>query len=294
MDGVWVPLITPFRDNAVDHDGLRRLIDHYVGHGIAGLIPLGTTGEAPTLDDAEADAVVATTVQAAAGRVPVFVGAGGNATAKVVRRIGAFERHGPDGYLSVCPYYNRPTQSGLSDHFRAIADATEKPLLVYNIPYRTSVNLENDTLFDLAAVPNIVGVKDSSGSIAQSLDLLARRPEGLTVLTGEDPLYFTALCHGANGGILAAAHLMTARFVAIAERFAENDLQGARRLWLPLQKLLSLLFQEANPMPLKYCLWRDGLIESPECRLPLNRASTALRHALDQALVQIRAPGKNE
>jgi 4-hydroxy-tetrahydrodipicolinate synthase len=282
--GVWVPLVTPFRDGAVDLESYRRLIDHYVAQGVSGLLPLGTTGEAPTLDDDEADAIVAATVEAVAGRLPVFVGIGGNATAKVIRTIDRLGRHEFSGLVSVCPYYNRPTQAGMRAHFTAIAEATSRQILIYNVPYRTSVNLTNETLLRLAEQPNVVGVKDSSGSISQSLDLLAGRPAGFSVLTGDDALFFALLCSGADGGILASAHIATERFVAIAQRIAANDHLGARAIWEPLRQLVAKLFEEANPVPIKHCLWRQGLIASAECRLPLSSVSVELGGVLDRLL----------
>lgn len=284
ITGVWVPLVTPFRDGAVDRASFRRLIEHYIGKGVSGLFPLGTTGEAPTLDDGEEDAIVAETVEAVAGRVPVFVGIGSNATAKVIKTIKRFGRLEFPGIVSVCPYYNRPTQAGMREHFTAIAEATDRQILIYNIPYRTSVNLTNETLLRLAELPNIAGVKDSSGSIAQSLELLATRPAGFSVLTGEDAMFFPMLCSGADGGILAAAHVATDRFINIAQRVAANDHLGARAVWEPLQRLIPKLFQEANPIPIKHCLWRQGLIASPECRLPLTSASVELGEVLDRLL----------
>jgi 4-hydroxy-tetrahydrodipicolinate synthase len=289
--GVWIPLVTPFKDGAVDLAGYRRLIEHCVGKGVSGLFPLGTTGEAPTLDESEEDAIVAETVEAVAGRVPVFVGIGGNATAKVIKTIKRLARREFPGIVSVCPYYNRPTQAGLREHFTAIAEATDRQILIYNIPYRTSVNLTNETLLRLAELPNIVGVKDSSGSIAQSLDLLATRPAGFSVLTGEDALFFPLLCNGADGGILASAHVATDRFVNIAQHVAANDHLGARAIWQPLQPFIAKLFQEANPMAIKHCLWRQGLIASPECRLPLTSASLELGAVLDRLLGDL-APGR--
>ncbi|MGI9480645.1 MAG: 4-hydroxy-tetrahydrodipicolinate synthase [Hyphomicrobiaceae bacterium] len=285
--GVWIPLVTPFADGAVDLESYRRLIDYYLAEGATGLFPLGTTGEAPTLDDDEEDAIIAATVEAVAGRVPIFVGIGGNATAKVIRKMERLSRHDFQGIVSVCPYYNRPTQSGMISHFTAIAGATDRQILIYNIPYRTSVNLHNETLIQLAEVPNIVGVKDSSGSIAQSLDLLATCPEDFSVMTGEDPLFITALCSGASGGILAAAHIAPSRYVRIAERIAANALDDARSLWRPLQRFIPKLFQEANPMPIKHCLWRQGLIASRECRLPLQSVSDGLALELEQMLSTI-------
>jgi 4-hydroxy-tetrahydrodipicolinate synthase len=170
------------------------------------------------------------------------------------------------------------------DHFGAIAEATDRQILLYNIPYRTSVNLTNATVLRLAQLPNIVGIKDSSGCIAQSLDLLASRPEGFSVLTGEDALFFPLLCSGVDGGILASAHIATDRFVAIAKLVAGNNHQAARAKWTPLMRFIPRLFQEANPMPIKHCLWRQGLIASPECRLPLGTVSAALAAELDECL----------
>ena len=290
IGGVWVPLITPFKDGCIDLVSYRRLIEHYISAGASGLFPLGTTGEAPTLEDAEMDAIIAETVDAVAGRAPVFVGIGGNATDKVIKTIKRAEQFGFPGIVSVCPYYNRPSQDGLRAHFTAISQATDRKILIYNIPYRTSVNLANETVLRLAELSNIVGIKDSAGNIAQSLELLANKPTGFSVLTGEDHLFFPLLCSGADGGILASSHLATDRFVAIARLVAANDHQGARAIWTPLQQLIAKLFEEANPMPLKYCLWRQGLIASPECRLPLTSVSGRLRDEIDRWVRQDSLP----
>ena len=284
ISGVWLPVITPFVDGAVDFASYERLLQHYLARGVRGVFPVGTTGESPTLDDDEIDAIVERTVDVVAGRVPVFVGIGGNATHKVLRTLTRLERHRFDGIVSVCPYYNRPSQEGMLAHFTRIAEATDRRILIYNIPYRTSVNLANDTLLRLAELPNMVGVKDSSGSLAQSVELLRRRPEGFAVMTGDDGVFYTMLANGADGGILASAHVATERFVAIHERMAANDHHAARAMWSRLEPLVPLLFKEANPMPIKHCLWRQGLITSPECRLPLTTVSTGLADELDRAL----------
>jgi 4-hydroxy-tetrahydrodipicolinate synthase len=286
ISGLWLPLITPFKDGAVDFASYERLIDHYIGLGVDGLFPLGTTGESPALDEAEIDELVDRTVARAGGRVPVFVGVGGNATHKVARTLRRLERFAFEGIVSVCPYYNRPGQDGLIAHFRSLAAATDRDVVIYNIPYRTAVNLSNDSLLELAEVPNIVGVKDSSGSVAQSLELLARKPRDFAVLTGEDALYFTMMANGGDGGILAASHLMTERFVEVGRRFAANDVAGARAAWAALAQSVPLLFAEANPMPIKYLLWRQGLIASPECRLPLTKISDGLAKKLDSFFVE--------
>jgi 4-hydroxy-tetrahydrodipicolinate synthase len=282
---LWLPLITPFKDGAVDFASYERLVTHYLSLGVDAFFPLGTTGESPTLDEAESEALIERTL-AVAGDVPVYVGIGGNATAKVVKTLKRLERLPIRGIVSVCPYYNRPSQDGLMQHFKAIASATDREVFIYNIPYRTAVNLSNEALLELAEVPNIVGVKDSCGILAQSLDLLARKPKGFSVLTGEDALYFTMLANGADGGILAASHIMTERFREVGRRFAANDVAGARAAWAPLASLVPMLFAEANPMPIKYLLWRQGLIASPECRLPLTKISDSLARKLDPLLTE--------
>ena len=289
ISGIWLPVITPFLDGRVDLRSYERLLEHYLAAGVTGIFPLGTTGESPTLDEDEMEAIIDRTLGVAAGRVPVFVGVGGNATRKVVKTLQRLQRHAFDGIVSVCPYYNRPGQDGLREHFTRIAEATDRPILIYNIPYRRSVNLTNDTLLELARLPNIVGVKDSSGSLAQSLDLLRRRPDGFSVMTGEDASLYTMLAHGGDGGILAASHLATELFVDVYGRMAANDHRAARAVWSRLETLVPLLFKEANPMPIKYCLWKLGLISSPECRLPLTRISRELAGELDRALHAIAA-----
>src|SRR5947207_12390399 len=286
-NALWLPLITPFKDGAVDFASYERLVAHYVAQGVDALFPLGTTGESPTLDEAESEALIERTLAVAAGKVPVFAGIGGNATHKVVKALKRLQRLPFKGIVSVCPYYNRPGQDGLIRHFQAIASETDREVLIYNIPYRTAVNLSNDSLLELANVPNIVGVKDSSGILTQSLDLLARKPAGFSVLTGEDALYFTMLANGADGGILASSHLATERFLDVGRRFAANDVAGARTAWAPLAALVPLLFAEANPMPIKYLLWRQGLIASPECRLPLTKISDGLARRLDDVLTRV-------
>jgi len=284
ISGVWLPIVTPFVDGAVDFAGYERRLEHYLGKGVSGVFPLGTTGESPTIDDDEMEALVERTVGVVAGRVPVFVGVGGNATRKVLATLKRLERHRFEGIVSVCPYYNRPSQDGMREHFTRIAEATDRQILVYNIPYRTSVNLANDTLLRLAELPNVVGVKDSSGNLAQSLDLLRQRPEGFAVMTGDDALFYTMLAHGGDGGILASCHVATEGFVGVHARMAANDHHAARAIWSRLEAVVPLLFKEANPMPIKHCVWRQGLITSPECRLPLTRISSGLADELDRAL----------
>lgn len=283
VSGLWLPVITPFYDGAIDFQSYDRLLEWYLAKGVSGFIPLGTTGESPTLEVDEMEAIVDRTLAVVGDRAPVFIGIGGNATGKVVKTIQRFERFRCAGILSVCPYYNRPGQDGLYEHFSRIAASTDRDILIYNIPYRTSVNLTNETLFRLAEFSNIVGVKDSCGDLAQSLDLLRNRPNGFSVLTGEDASYFTMLANGADGGILASCHLETDAFLDLRTR-AANDHLGARTIWSRLEPSIAPLFREANPMPIKHCLWRQGLIRSPECRLPLTTVSESLASELDRLI----------
>jgi 4-hydroxy-tetrahydrodipicolinate synthase len=284
VQGVLIPLITPFREGALDLDSLERLLDHYRGTGITGFILLGTTGESPTVTAEEREQIAAR-AREVAGELELHLGVSGNDTSEVVETIGDLDRLDVDGYLVVCPYYSRPPQDGLAAHFRAVAGATERPIALYNIPYRTGVNLENDTLLGLVdTCPNIRAVKDSTGNLAQTLDLVARAPEGFDVLTGDDALFFSCMAAGAAGGILASAHLGSTAFVEVARAVGAGDLEAARAAWATIAPLVPLLFAEPNPMPVKHCLWRAGLIASPECRLPLTRVSEAHARVLDEAL----------
>lgn len=279
--GLWIPLITPFRDGALDERSLSRLARHYAGQPVRGLIPAATTGEGLTLDAAETERVIAIVAEALEGRMPILLGLSGSDTRKLERSVQSSAAWPIDGYLIACPYYSRPSQDGLRRHFEVLAAATDRPVLIYNIPYRTGVNLANDTLLTLAERPNIVGLKDCCADPAQSIDLLARRPDGFSVLTGEDPLFFAAQAQGADGGITASAHVETAAFAAVAERIAAGDREGALELWRGLAELPRLLFAEPSPAPVKHWLWREGLIDSPELRLPMTGVSPALAGRLD-------------
>ncbi|MBU4318827.1 MAG: 4-hydroxy-tetrahydrodipicolinate synthase [Proteobacteria bacterium] len=284
VSGVWLPVVTPFFEGEVDFESYERLIHHYAKSGIKGILPLGTTGEAPVVAPEEALAILKKTVEIVNGRLPVFAGIGGNDTSLVISKVKEAERLGIDGILSVCPYYSRPGQEGLYRHFQAIAEATDLSVLMYNIPCRTGVNMENSTVLRLAEIPNIIGIKDSCGDIRQTLALLASKPENFSVMTGEDHLFLTTLANGGSGGILASAHLETKIFTGVFDRMMVNDLTGARTLWRKVESMVSLLFEEANPGPVKYGLERMGLIRSREMRLPLTDISTELKVKIDQAL----------
>lgn len=281
LSGVWLPIVTPFVNGEVDLKSYERLLHYYVDQGLTGLIPLGTTGESPTLDDDETEAIAELTCRLVGKHLRVYLGVGGNATHKVVRALRRLERYSFEGILSVCPYYNRPSDEGLRRHFERIADSTDRRIIIYNIPYRTGVNLSNDTVLALAKLRNVVGIKDCCASFGQSVDLLRRRPEGFAVLTGEDAQFYTALALGGDGGILASAHYRPRAFVEVFKHMAANDHRAARACWSSLELAARVFFKEPNPMPIKHWLWGRGLIDSPECRLPLTRVSESLAKEID-------------
>lgn len=286
LTGVWLPIITPFLNDKIDYKSYEGLINHYSGKGISGIIPLGTTGEVPTLNDYEFEAMIEKTMEFNKKHLPVMVGIGGNYTAKVIKKIKIAEYYDIQGILSVCPYYNKPSQEGIYEHFKKIAEETDLNIVIYNIPYRTGVNIENDTLYRLAEIKNIVGVKDASGDIKQTMALLMNPPKDFSILTGEDILFYTTLLLGGQGGIMASSHLYTEQFVEIYNKIKENNHEEALKIWKKLYQIIPLLFKEPNPAPIKYCLNKQGLIASSEVRLPLTQISDALKAKLDQALAQ--------
>jgi 4-hydroxy-tetrahydrodipicolinate synthase len=285
--GIWLPLITPFRDGSFDEASAQRLAAHYACADIDGFILGATTGEGLTLDDDEIRGYVGICRReiARAGRsVQLFLGVSGSDTRKVLAALASSADSPIDGYLITCPYYTRPSQLGLLRHFTALADATTKPIMLYNIPYRTGVNLGNETMLRLAAHPNIVGVKDCSADATQSFDLLRDRPANFSVLSGEDALFYTALTQGADGGVLAAAHVDTGEFAAVRRDLLEGNQRAALARWRGLVEVARLLFAEPSPAPIKHWLWRSGLIDSPQVRLPMTEVSEGLAARIDSEI----------
>lgn len=287
ISGLWLPLITPFRDGVLDEPSLQRLVAHYAAEPIDGFILGATTGEGMSLDEGETRQLVMTTRAAlgAAGRaIPIYLGLSGSDTRKLVATLQHVEPLGVDGYLIACPYYTRPSQEGLFQHFSALSDSTGRPILIYNIPYRTGVNLGNQTMLRLAECSNIVGVKDCCADPAQTFDLIRHKPDGFAVLTGEDPHFYSALTSGADGAILASAHVHTAGFAGIRNKLLAGDQPGALADWQRLADIPRLLFSEPSPGAIKHWLWRSGLIDSPEMRLPMVPVSAELGTRIDRML----------
>ena len=286
-DGLWLPLITPFRDDRLDEVSLRRLVRHFAAEPVDGLILAATTGEGLTLEEEEVERLVAVSVSELAqiGKpMPVYFGISGSYTRKVVKAVEHTAAWPIDGYLVTCPYYTRPSQEGLFRHFSALADSTDRPILIYNIPYRTGVNLGNEAMLRLACHPNIAGLKDCCADRSQSIELLRRRPQNFAVLTGEDAQYQEALSDGADGGILASAHVETAIFAEIWRLHAAGEYDAALARWDSVADLTRLLFSEPSPAPIKHWLWRTGLIDSAEVRLPMTEVSAELAERIDREI----------
>jgi 4-hydroxy-tetrahydrodipicolinate synthase len=282
--GLWLPLVTPFNNGQLDTGSTVRLIRHTLGQPVDGLIVAATTGEGLTLSDGETAELVSVAAEATGRKIPLFLGLSGSNTAKLETLVRQTADWPIEGFLISCPYYSRPSQQGLHGHFAAIAEATDRPLMLYNIPYRTGVNLGNETALALAEIDNIVGLKDCCQDGAQSFDLLRRRPADFSIMTGEDAQFYNALVHGADGAILASAHIATDKFAAIHQLLLAGDQAGALRQWTAIADLTLLLFAEPSPAAIKYWLWREGLIDSPELRLPMTGISPTLAARIDAAI----------
>ncbi len=287
LKGCGTAMVTPFNDNgSLDKKALASLVDWQIKEGIHFLVPCGTTGESVTLSHEEYLDVVRITVETSAGRVPVVAGAGGNNTAKIIELIRELEGLKVDGILSVSPYYNKPTQEGIYQHFQAIAGSTGLPVVVYNVPGRTGSNILPDTLLRLAEIPNILGVKEASGDISQIGEICTRAPERFRVLSGDDSLTLPVIALGGHGIISVASNEVP----GLMSRFAAACLEGAwaeaRALNRRLYPLMKVNFVESSPIPVKAALAMMGKIREVY-RLPLVRISDAGRTRLAAVLASL-------
>jgi 4-hydroxy-tetrahydrodipicolinate synthase len=267
LQGLWLPLITPFRDGELDEASLRRLVRHYAAGPVDGFILAATSGEGMSLRADELERLVTATRSELSGsgrHLPILLGLSGASTSKMLDALDETATWPIDGYLIASPYYTRPSQRGLLQHFTVLADHASWPIVLYNIPYRTAVNLTNETLLRLAEHPNIIGMKDCCADRAQSTDFLSARPSGFRVLTGEDAQYYDALTDGADGAILLSAHLETEAFAAVRTLLKQGNRDAALACWESISELTRLLFAEPSPAPAKYWLARTGLIDSAE------------------------------
>jgi 4-hydroxy-tetrahydrodipicolinate synthase len=282
--GCGTALVTPFdKDGNVDEAGVRRLARRQIDAGIHFLVPCGTTGESPTLSEDERVRVVELVVQEAGGKVPVLAGAGGYDTREVVHVGKRMRQAGAQGILSVTPYYNKPTPEGLYQHYKAIAEGVGLPLIVYNVPGRTGVNVDPKTLARLATIPNIVGVKEASGNMGQICEVCRSVPENFIVLSGDDSLTLPVMSVGGRGIISVASNGMPAEMAKIVELAEANDFAAARRIHATLMPFLTVNFIEANPIPIKSAMAMMGLLEE-RYRLPMVPPTAASKEKIAAAV----------
>jgi 4-hydroxy-tetrahydrodipicolinate synthase len=284
FEGCGTALVTPFsEDGAVDAQALTALVEWQIAEGIDFLVPCGSTGEAQTMDDRERERVVAAVVEAAAGRVPVMAGATSNDTARAVDEARRMCALGVDGILSATPYYNKPTQEGLRRHFLAVADASTRPVCIYNVPGRTAVNLQPETALRLAEHPNVTAIKEASGELRQIMEIIRNRPAGFAVLSGDDWLAFPVAAAGGDGLISVTSNELPGPMTELVHVSRAGDLDAARRCQYRLLPLMDANFLETNPTPVKAGLAMLGKIRDV-LRLPLLPAGAATRDALRSAL----------
>ncbi len=291
ITGSIVAIVTPMHaDGSLDVPGLRRLVDFHVQEGTDAIVIVGTTGESPTVNFDEHCQLIRVAIDQAAGRIPVIAGTGGNSTAEAIELTRFASQAGASAALSVVPYYNKPTQEGLYRHFRAIAEAVDIPVILYNVPGRTVADMSNDTALRLAAIPNIVGIKDATGNMDRGVELITRAPEGFAVYSGDDASACALILMGAQGDISVVANVAPRLMHEMCAAALAGQAIQARALNARLLGLHRQLFCEANPIPVKWACEQLGLIESG-LRLPLTPLSPEyherVRAAIDQAGVVI-------
>ncbi len=288
FQGVYTALVTPFNaDGSIDEGALRNLVDAQVAAGIQGLVPMGTTGESPTVTHEENVRVIEVVADQAAGRLAVIAGTGSNSTAEAVRMTGMAQKVGATATLQVTPYYNKPTQEGLYRHFTTVADSTDLPVMVYNIQGRTACNVENETMLRLAAHPKIVAVKEASGNMAQVMELVSARPSGFGVLSGDDNLTLPIMALGGEGVVSVAANIAPRLMRELVTAANEGRIDDARTLHYRLLPLFKAVFIQTNPIPIKYALSVRNII-SESYRLPLCPLDERDKRKIDAVLDQVK------
>lgn len=283
--GVYTAIVTPFANGKLDLASLERLLETQIAGGIAGVVPVGTTGESPTLTHEEHMEVFRQTIRIVAGRCKVFAGTGSNCTAEAIEMTREAEQMGADGALIVAPYYNKPTQEGVFRHYAAIAEKVRFPIILYSIPGRCGIEISVSTTCRIAeACPNIRCIKEAGGSVERVNQLRAALPEDFAILSGDDSLTLPFLSAGATGVISVASNLIPAEMSDLVRSWAEGDTARAAALHRAYYPLFRDIFIESNPVPIKYTLCKKGIIASPEVRLPLVELSPESRNQLDITL----------
>jgi 4-hydroxy-tetrahydrodipicolinate synthase len=268
FEGSYVAIVTPFKNGKVDAAALKSLIEFHIENGTSGIVPCGTTGESATLVRAEHEEVIGIAVETCKGRVPVLAGTGSNATHEAIELTQSAEKLGADGALLITPYYNKPTQEGLYQHFTSVAKETKLPIVLYNVPSRTAINMLPVTVVRLAKIQNIVGIKEASGNLMQISEIIQACESDFSVISGEDALNWPILALGGKGFISVTANIVPDKFAQLYKAASEGDIETAKSLHYELLKLNDVMFVETNPIPVKAALAIMGRIGS-EFRLPL-------------------------
>ncbi len=284
LQGSIVALVTPFKNGKVDEVSFKNLIEWHLQQGTHGILVLGTTGEAATIEFEERKKLMEITLEMAKGKVPLIVGTGTNDTSKVLKYTKLAEEMGFDAALIVTPYYNKPTQKGLYEHYSFIAKNTKIPIIIYNVPGRTAINILPDTTAKLAQIENIVGIKEACGDIKQVTELILKCPKDFTILSGDDFTAYASVLLGAKGVISVAANIMPKMMANLMESSLNGEIEKAKELNLYLYPLYKALFIETNPVPAKTALWLMGKIETPEVRLPLSPLTESSLETLKKVL----------
>ncbi len=286
LKGSLVAIVTPMsEDGTLDFDALRKLVDFHIAEGSDGLVVVGTTGESPTVSVDEHVELIRVVVEQAAGRVPVIAGTGANSTKEAIALSQMAKDVGADMTLSVVPYYNRPTQEGMYLHFKAIAEAVDIPMIVYNVPGRTVADMSNDTALRLAAIPNIVGIKDATGNLERCADLVKRAPKDFALYTGDDATAMAFMLLGGHGVITVTGNVAPKAMHELCVKSLAGDIAGARAINDKLMGLHKHLFIEANPIPVKWAVQQMGLIKGG-IRLPLTPLTEGCHNTVKQAMQQ--------
>lgn len=286
--GTGVALVTPFNpDKSIDFDALKKIVNHVIDKGVEYVVALGTTSEAPVLDESEKKEVVATIRETVAGRVPVVLGMGGNNTAAIIKQIKEQTFEGVAGILSVAPYYNKPQQAGLFAHFEAIAEASPVPIILYNVPGRTSANLKAETTLKLAReCSNIIAIKEASGDFGQIMQIVANKPEGFAVLSGDDALTMPLMAAGVQGVISVTANACTKDFTNMVRFMLKQELTAAQELHYRLLPMMEALFADGNPAGIKALLSLMNLCKE-ELRLPLVPVNSTVKQTIEHLYLSL-------
>ncbi len=285
FQGAFVAIVTPFKNGKVDEEKFRELIEFQIENGTHGIVPCGTTGESATLTYDEHKRLIKIAVEQVKGRVPVLAGAGSNNTMESLELIEFAKSVGADGALVITPYYNKPTQEGLYLHYKYLAETTKFPIVMYNVPGRTGVDLLPETVERLSRIPNIVGIKEATGSIQRTSEILEKvSREDFTVLSGEDSIVYPMICVGAKGVISVVSNVAPRDMALLVEKALKGEYEEAKKLHYKILPLAKILFIETNPIPVKTALSMMGMIEE-ELRLPLCRMSEANKEKLRKVLV---------